>query len=193
MKRPEWFITQLAVGTSVLLLIGGCSDTSAGQPNTTESAATSSKLHDKSSSPRTSHAENPFKGMVACDVFDKALDQMDERDFPDGEYDNSGGENGCRSTIPQDVSTGLTLQPGGTLEDFVDDPTKAYDGDIKGRRAVEERGEYDDGDCMLAMAVGPNDRAFISVSSGTMSPDEGCDLVEDIARKVEPLLPDDPS
>jgi|GEM_PF-3169850 len=188
MKRPDWLPT-LAATMGMLLLAGGCSDTSTGTPNTATSVAPSTTSHGDPGPSMPSGSDNPFEGMVACDVLDTALDKLEDWDFPDGEYDKSGGPNGCGSTIPQKVSVGLTLQPGGTLDDFVDDPTKAYDGDIKGRPAVEERDGYEKGSCMLAMAVGPNDRAFLSVASADMSRDEGCNLVEDIARKVEPLLP----
>jgi len=79
--------------------------------------------------------------MVACDVFDTALNKLNHWDF-------------------------------------------------RGPSRRRRTDGYLDGSCMLAMVVGPNARALLSVTPGDMSRDEGCDLVEDIARKVEPLLPE---
>jgi len=189
MKQRDWLYV-LGGSVAVAFAVAGCTDTNAGQPTTT---STSTSSAGKSGSSTHGNSTDPFEGMVACDVFDKALDKMDDWDFPEGKYDSSGGDNGCGSTIPQKFSTGLTLQPGGTLEEFGDDPSKLYDGDIKGRTVVEKRDGYQKGSCMLAMAVGENDRALLSISTSSMSRDEGCDLLEDIARKVEPLLPDEPS
>lgn len=192
MKQREWLAT-LGVSVAVLIAVGACSDTSGGEPNVAETTKTSLASNSNPSSRAERDAGNPFEGMVACDVFDKALDKIDDWDFPEGEPDDTAGDNGCGSAIPQKVSVGLTLQPGGTLKDFGDDPSKLYNGDIKGRSAVEKRDGYADGSCMLAMSVGANDRALLAVTSNTMSRDEGCDLVEDIARQVEPMLPEEPS
>lgn len=192
MKRPD-FLATIGVSLATLLAVAACSNSSVGEPSTAAPTATSSTPDSGATSSANSTPDDPFGDMVACDVFDKALAKMDDWDFPSGKYDESGGDNGCRSTIPQKVSAGLTLQPGGTLEDFGDDPTKLYHGDIKGRRAVEERDGYEEGSCMLVMAVGSNARTLLGVTTSSMSRDEGCDLVEDIARNVEPLLPDEPS
>lgn len=178
-----------------MLVVAGCSGTSAGDPNPAETNATSASTSStgKSSTSANEDPQDPFKGLVACDLLDEALDQMDDWDFPSGEYDDSGGDNGCGSSIPQEASVGLTLQPGGTLDEFGDDPAKLYDGDIKGRAAVEQRDGYDEGSCSLVMAVGSNNRALVSIVSSKRTRSEACNVLENIARKVEPLLPDQPS
>ena len=179
MKRTNW-LTKLGLNSIILLVIAGCSNSNSGHPSSAERASSPSPTAANSDPPssRQGSSDNPFEGMVACDVLDTALSNLSDWDFPDGEYDKSGGDNGCRSGIPQKVSVGLTLQPDGTLEDFVDDPAKSYDGDVKGRPAMEERDGYEQGSCMLAMAVGANNRALLGVTS-SMTRDEGCDLVED--------------
>ena len=83
----------------------------------------------------------------------------------------------------------LSLQAGQNYRDNVGNPSQASEGKVNGRPAVEEREpEHSSGQCGVWLEVKPSSRALVLVSSGSDTA-TACTQVEDIAAKVEPLLP----
>jgi hypothetical protein len=84
----------------------------------------------------------------------------------------------------------LALQNGQTIDQNIADPSKAFGGDLNGRPAIQVReGIGAKGDCMVKMEVKPNSRALVIINLRTGTTDEACRVSNDVATKIEPLLP----
>jgi hypothetical protein len=113
--------------------------------------------------------------------------------FPKAEPAVADPTHSCRASKPTSGDTpgqdvGLILQTGGNYKDNVNNPAQASDGKVNGRPAVEEREPlHVAGQCAVRFQV-RDSRALLSVSFGSNTAG-ACEKVEDIAPKVEPLLP----
>ena len=134
---------------------------------------------------------NPFSGMSSCSILDQALAGQG---YPKAEPLVANPKQACRATKPTSgntpgVDVGLSLNPGRGYKENVGNPSQASEGKVNGRPAVLEREpENSAGQCNVWLEVKPNSRAFVLLASGTDTA-KACQMVEDIAAKVEPLLP----
>lgn len=137
----------------------------------------------------SSGAANPFAGLNPCKVLDQALAGQG---YTSGTPTTADSKRGCAAAPLADkaVSVSVLLQDGQTMEQGVDDPSKAQTGTVNDRAAIQEREALGDrGDCDVRMEVKPNSRALVLVNTSTKTTDEACQLANDVATKVEPLLP----
>lgn len=173
----------VALATAVVVAsVSSCSESSgralptANHPSSQATTATGT--------PKTQ--ANPFTGFKACELLDKAMAGMG---FPPSEVSIAGSNNGCQTSKPQVATYALYLQPSYPLGKFGDNPSKLHDGQINGRNAVLRRENGgSDGACDIAMAVPPADTAIVGLQYNG-STDKACDLVKQLAKKIEPMLP----
>ncbi|MGW7531972.1 hypothetical protein [Amycolatopsis sp. NPDC054798] len=83
----------------------------------------------------------------------------------------------------------LILQEGQRYTDDIQNPSKARSGKLNGRPFVEDPEPLrSNGQCSIFLAVEPNSRAVLDVTGGTDTA-ASCKTTEDLASKLEPLLP----
>jgi hypothetical protein len=139
----------------------------------------------------TADPGDPFSGVSSCSILDQALAGQG---YPKAEPLVANPKQGCRTTKPASgdtpgVDVGLSLNPGRGYKENVGNPSQASEGQVNGRPAVLEREpENSPGQCDVWLEVKPNSRAFVLLASGSDTT-KACQLVEDVAAKVEPLLP----
>jgi hypothetical protein len=164
-----------------LTVVSGCTDSRGGNALPGTSAASNT------APPSNAASVNPFDGLKACEVLDKALEGSG---FSAAVVDKAGGDNGCKADKAQYGGLNLTLQPDLGIKDLNGDKSKQHDGDIHGRPSIQVReGLGSSGDCAIAMEVTNTSRAFVVASLSTGTTDEACTFVENVANKVEPQLP----
>ncbi|SFW61857.1 Protein of unknown function [Amycolatopsis australiensis] len=129
--------------------------------------------------------------MSSCAILDQALVGQG---YPKAEPLVANPKQGCRTTKPASgdtpgVDVGLSLNPGRGYKENVGNPNQASEGNVNGRPAVLEREpENSPGQCDVWLEVKPNSRAFVLLASGSDTA-RACQMVQEIAAKVEPLLP----
>ncbi|MEV6877110.1 DUF3558 family protein [Amycolatopsis sp. NPDC051128] len=154
-------------------------------------AAPSSPVTGTTAPATSTDPDNPFSGLSPCSVLDQVLTGQG---FPQAEPMVADTKNSCRSTKPTSgntpgVDVGLSFQAGRGYKENVGNPSQASEGNVNGRPAVEEREPLNSrGQCNVWLEVKPSSRVFLLLASGTDTA-KACQLVEDIAAKVEPLLP----
>jgi hypothetical protein len=164
-----------------LTVVSGCTNNSGGNALPVTSAASST------APPSNAASVDPFDGLKACAVLDKALEG---RGFSPAVVDTSGGDNGCKADKAQYGGLNLTLQPDLGINDINGDKSQQHDGYVLGRPSIQVReGLGSSGDCAIAMEVTNTSRAFVVASLSTGTTDEACTFVESVADKVEPQLP----
>jgi hypothetical protein len=88
------------------------------------------------------------------------------------------------------ITVGLSLHAGQTINENIADPSKATTGTVNDRAAVQERDPIGaKGQCNIGMEVKPKSRVLVVVTLRIGTTDQACSDVNDIATKVEPLLP----
>lgn len=171
--RSQRAAAALAIG--MLIAMSGCTDKRAGIALPT------------TSTPSSTTTVDPFNGLKACDVLDKALEGQG---FPPAVVDVAGGDNDCKSDKAQYGGLSLALQPDQGIDHFNTDPSKIHDGTIHDRRIAEIRnGIRPAGDCAIALEVTKTSRVFITSALSVGTTEETCKFVEGVAEKVEPQLP----
>jgi hypothetical protein len=170
---------------TLALSLTACTSQVGGQASPSSSAATST-------APGTDSASaSPFAGLNQCTVLDQALTGQG---FPRATPTVARAKDSCRTSKATagdtpGVDVILSLQAGQNYRDNVGNPGQASEGKVNGRPAVEEREpEHSSGQCGVWLEVKPSSRALVLVSSGSDTA-TACTQVEDIAAKVEPLLP----
>lgn len=183
MKALTTIFTALA--TCILVVATtACATKSSGDPVSTNEPSDSLTSPPRSTS-QTS--QNPFTGIQSCKLLNEALNDFD---FPEGERNDTAGPDGCQAQKLDYGVVGFSLQSGGTLADYPNDPSRAHRGNINGRPSIiESEGIGADGACGVAMEVPPQSRAIIEVTLQTGSTDEACDFVKDVGESIEPMLP----
>lgn len=160
------------------IALAACSPTTPGTPEPVSSSGAAS----------SSNSPSVFGDLKACALMDKALT---DQGFAASQPERAGGSNSCSAQKSGYGQVGLSLHDGLGIKDFPNfDPKKMFDGDVNGRKAVQIRdGVRGEGDCMIAMAVGDKNRAFVNAALNTGSTDEACDFAMSVAKKIEPSLP----
>ncbi|MEA5358984.1 DUF3558 family protein [Amycolatopsis sp., V23-08] len=183
-RRPS-----VAIAALILALgLTACTSQVGGQANPSQSGSGTST---PTSASATDDPGNPFAGLSPCTVLDQVLTGQgfpkaaptiaDAKETCGASKDTSGNTPG--------VTVGLSLQAGGNYKDNVTNPQQASDGNVNGRPAVEEREpQHSPGQCAVRFQVKQDSRALLVISSGSDTA-TACKQAEEIAAKVEPLLP----
>jgi hypothetical protein len=171
---------------ALTLVLSSCTSQIEGQANPSSAAAGTTTPDTKTSSP-----DNPFEGLNSCTILDQVLAGQG---FPAATPTLASSKVTCAankltSGNTPGVDVSLSLQPGRGYKENVGNPSQASEGNVNGRPAVEEREpENSPGQCGVWMEVKPSSRALVLVSSSMETP-AACTKVEEVAAKVEPLLP----
>lgn len=176
----------LVASVALALTPTACTSQVGGQANP------SSTVTESTSSPSSvGTADNPFVGFNQCTIVDQAVAG---EGFPPATPSLARSKETCgtqklASGNTPGIVVGLSLQAGQNYRDNVGNPSQASEGKVNGRPAVEEREpEHSSGQCGVWMEVKQNSRALVLVSSSSDTP-TACKKVEEIAAKIEPLLP----
>ncbi|HWC55761.1 MAG TPA: DUF3558 family protein [Sphingomicrobium sp.] len=176
----------VAFATLALALgLTACTSQVGGQANPSSVAAESTTQSSDAPS-----ADNPFAGLNQCTIVDQALAG---EGFPPATPSIARSKETCgtqklASENTPGIVVGLSLQAGQNYKDTVG-KGQAAEGDVNGRPAIEEREpQNSSGQCGVWMEVKPNSRALVLVSASTDTA-TACKTVEDVAAKIEPLLP----
>ncbi|SEP51743.1 hypothetical protein SAMN04489732_11761 [Amycolatopsis saalfeldensis] len=87
------------------------------------------------------------------------------------------------------MNVGLFLQEGRAYDENVSNPGTARGGKVNNRPSIEQPEPLGtSGQCSITMAVAPQSRAILDVESGSDTTG-ACQTAEDLATKLEPLLP----
>lgn len=170
------------------LALTACTSQVGGQANPSSSTSAVPTTNGATTDPR-----DPFADLSPCSILDQVLAGQG---FGKAEamVADTNTKLSCRASKPTAGNTpgsdaALILQPGRNYKDSVGNPSQASEGNVNGRPAVEEREpEHSSGQCGVWLEVKPSSRALVLVSAGSDTP-TACRQVEDIAAKVEPLLP----
>ena len=162
-----------------------CTSQVGGQANPSSTASVSTAPESNTT------GSNPFSGLDSCALLDQALAGQG---FPQAEPTVARSKESCRATKVATVDTpgadvALSLQAGQNYRDNVGNPSQASEGKVNGRPAVEDREpQHSSGQCGVWMEVQPKSRALVLLSASTDT-ESACKQTEEIAAKVEPLLP----
>ncbi|WP_410636967.1 DUF3558 family protein [Amycolatopsis sp. lyj-346] len=176
------------VTVALTLTLTACTSQVGGQATPSSQAPGSTA---PSTDSATTDPDNPFSGVSSCSILNQALAGQG---YPKAEPLVANPKQGCRTTKPASgntpgVDVGLSLNPGRGYKENVGNPSQASEGNVNGRPAVMEREPLNaKGQCDVWLEVKPNSRAFVLLASGSDTA-RACQLVEDVAAKVEPLLP----
>jgi hypothetical protein len=157
--------------------MSGCTSNVDGQPSTLTSPTPTS----------TSTSQIPLSSLDSCTLLDEALSGQG---FPAGIPSIADPKQSCDTKKADYGGVALDLVNGKTIDQNGEDPSKVQAGDVNGRRSIriiESLGSQ--GDCEIQMEVKPNSLAAIvaSLRSGTTA--DACNFADNVAAKVEPLLP----
>lgn len=173
--------------TSLVLLtlvVSACDSKMGGTPQAADTPT--------SSAPTTGggNSNNPFGDMKPCATLDQALSGQG---YPPSIPTTADSARTCttKKKVGDDsIRVGLSLHAGQTINENIADPSKASTGTVNNRAAVQERDPIGaKGQCAIGMEVKPNSRALVDVTLGVGTTDQACTDVNDVATKVEPLLP----
>ncbi|SNR68764.1 Protein of unknown function [Haloechinothrix alba] len=177
---------QLFVGATAFVLLVACAQSSDGNPSA-EPAGDENREQNRPSEP--DKAAEVFAGVESCDLLD---DVLRGEDFPPGEESTAGGENACQSSKSEFAAVGLNLQSDYAYDELSYAPEKIFPGDVNDRPANQVREAIGaEGSCDVSLHVEPNSRAIVSVSLRESDTDEACAFVEELAERLEPMLPGD--
>src|SRR5699024_11517707 len=68
-------------------------------------------------------------------------------------------------------------------------PIYSHEGSINKRDAIQEKKENPPG-CAIAMKVSDDSFVYVMVTRMNGTPSDSCELITNLAEKVEPMLPD---
>lgn len=180
MKIRHMF-TILALPLATLALTG-CSSNVSGQGTT---APTSSTAPPASSTP----TNNPLSSLDPCKVIDQAVTGQG---YPPGQSSKvvlNQGPN-CETQKSGIGTDSILFQDGLTIDANLPTSGQISRGTINNRRAAQAREALGLKDsCSVAMEVKPNSRAIVIVTLTTGTTDQACQAANDLAIKVDPLLP----
>jgi hypothetical protein len=128
--------------------------------------------------------------MKACPTLDKALSGQGYSVAVPTTADAARTCGAEKKTGDDSILVSLSLHAGQTINENIADPSKASTGTVNDRPAVQQREPIGaKGQCAIAMEVKPKSRASVSVTLTLGTTDQACADVNDIATKIEPLLP----
>lgn len=195
MTGPRKF---LALAPLLALLLMGCDETG-GIPsaNPTQPAA-------QSEPPKPSEGGDVLSELDECDVLDAALegegyepgrlhDRFKTIDFCNATKlgDETCTADNCEYDRMGVADVGLGFQHR-AFDELDLDTSKTHKGDVNGRDALLIKNpaeEWGEGACMVLINVGKSDYAVTVVTLENRNTEQACDLVEQVAKRVEPQLP----
>ncbi|MFD2466726.1 DUF3558 family protein [Amycolatopsis silviterrae] len=171
--------------TLALVNAAACGNSINGTGTATTSA--SAPANPASSSP------NPFATLDQCQLVDQILSGQG---FPPARPSIADANRSCRTkrtsvNAAKDpaAEVGIALQDGQKYTDNVLDPHSAHNGNINGRKLIEQRDLLGSpGGCQIGMEVGPDSRALVIVLIGDDTA-AACEKAEDVATALDKLLP----
>ncbi|WP_235716329.1 DUF3558 domain-containing protein [Amycolatopsis sp. ATCC 39116] len=170
--------TRSGLAAAAITILGavlvGCTSTVHGTPSPATSGI-----------PTSANANDPFAGLVACQV----LDQLNAgQGFNPG--DNISHRNECTATKPGLGSNGLALDPVQGLAEFRETDPDATETTVNGRKALEVQNALG---CTVAFEVSEHARVLAQMAmSQPENNSQACPLARDLAARVEALLPKTP-
>ncbi|MGV9363432.1 DUF3558 family protein [Amycolatopsis sp. NPDC003731] len=177
--------TVLALAASALAL-SACDSKVGGTPQAADTPSSSSSA----TQPSGATADNPFGAMKPCPTLDQALSGQG---YPAAAPTTADAARSCtteKKVGDETIGVTLSLHAGQTINENIADPSKASTGTVNDRPAVQEREPIGaKGQCAIAMEVKPKSRAAVSVTLSFGTTEQACSDVNDVATKVEPLLP----
>lgn len=168
---------------SVVSLSTACTNNVKGSATPTGELRTTTTSNLTDDTPTT--GDSSLDDMDSCDILDKAIQG---KDFPPGKRDDVGSDNSCQTVKPQMASYSLTIFTDASLQDWPLDTHNSHEGSINDRYAIQEE-KKDPPGCAVAIEVSENSFVDVMVTRTTGDTDKSCDLVTDLAEKVEPMLP----
>jgi hypothetical protein len=126
-------------------------------------------------------AEQVFSGLVACDLLDELLSG---KGYNPGE--NKSTRNECTTVKSGFGAYSITLTPNQGLEQLRNNYPDAEDIEIQGRPALRA---VKDEICTVSMKVSKDARATV-YASYIVSKKSPCPMAEELAKELEPKLPD---
>ncbi|WP_410564262.1 DUF3558 family protein [Amycolatopsis sp. cmx-4-61] len=185
MTRAVRFRAAVLTLATLGLAVSACDSKVGGTP---QAADTPSSI--SNSTPSSATSGNPFGNMKPCATLDQALNGQG---YPASVPATADSARTCtteKKTGNDSILISLSLHAGQTINENIADPSKASTGTVNDRPAVQEREPIGaKGQCSVGMEVKPKSRALVSVTLTLGTTDQACTDVNDIATKVEPLLP----
>lgn len=168
-------------------MLSACDSKVGGTPQAAETPSSSSAATTK---PSGATSDNPFGDMKACPTLDQALSGQG---YPAAVPTTADAKRSCttqKKTGDETIGVTLSLHAGQTINENIADPSKASTGTVNDRPAIQEREPIGaKGQCAIAMEVKPKSRALVAATLSYGTTDQACADVNDLATKVEPLLP----
>lgn len=133
---------------------------------------------------------NPFSSRDQCALLDQILNGQG---FPKSAPSIAQGRKACETSKSSGgvnaTTVALGLQEGQRYTDNIGSPDKVRSGKISGRPFIEEPEPMgSSGQCSIFMSVETTSRAIIIVSGG-VDTSASCSMAENLATKLDPLLP----
>ena len=173
--------TTLPTVAAAAILLAGCNSSVGGTANPDPPSSSASR----------STSANPFSSRNQCALLDQILTG---KGFPKATPSVAQPQRSCTSQKPsagtvRGMNVGLFLQEGRAYDDGVSNPGTARGGNVNKRPSIEQPEPLGtSGQCSITMAVAPQSRAILDVESESDTAG-ACQTAEDLATKLEPLLP----
>ncbi|EID53737.1 Protein of unknown function (DUF3558) [Saccharomonospora xinjiangensis XJ-54] len=190
--HPMNLLCKVAISALALLGLVGCSATEHGSA---EPRVESSQQQKSSGSVEPAPGESLSLSVDPCELL--SVEELK----PHGEFIDAGRRElgGARSCVYQRSARGghqgfvvaLNVRDSQGIESVADAGGKVTESAVGERNAVQSA-NMSVGDCTVAMEIDDSSRIDVSVN-GLPSVDVTCPIAEDVARLVEPRLPDVPS
>jgi hypothetical protein len=129
--------------------------------------------------------------MDQCALVDRLLAG---KGFPKATPTIADSKRSCAAQKPsvgtvRGTDAGISLQSGQLYTDNINNPSTARRGNVNGRPSIEQPEPLGSpGQCQVGMAVASTSRALVLVTGGSDTA-ASCQTAEDLATKLEPLLP----
>lgn len=166
----------------VCLMLAACDSTVSGNPG-------ASPLSGSSSIPSSNvTAADPFAGLNLCALVDQGVAGQG---FPPAQVDPGiKSKRQCSTQKPEFAIVGLIVQVNVPYNSSQIAGAAIKTGTVNDRPAVQASGGTDDpSGCDIVMEVKPNSRATVSAGFSSGVVDDACTLAQQVATKIEPLLP----
>lgn len=184
----------VSITSSAVVLVSVLSGCSSEDPGIAEPASSVSKIPTVSSSavPDENSAAPASRVLEPCELL-SASDLAEYGEFSDGEYKELAGARSCSWQLSNrggvdGFVVALNVRDSQSVDTMNDVGGGVDEYDINGR-AVARAANPRFYDCTIGVEVDARSRVDVTVN-GLSSTDETCSIAEDVARLVEPRLPE---
>lgn len=187
MMRTNRFVLLLTV-FGALVVVSACSRTISGTPAPADGTGSAS-------APSTANGQtiehSPFTTTNACELLNEAIP---DKHPPEGETADVGTTNSCQTPAADHGTYAIQLYTGdyadvGHASDILGPPTELHEGEINGRKAIQDREDQSHPNCMILMRVPPDTSMVVGIIESDQDIDETCDRAAKLAENIEPKLP----